>query len=313
MQSVASLIQPVRRRLGVRYVIDRGIDHRSAIFLAGTARSGTTWVSELINYRNEYRYIFEPFNHKKVAAAVPFGSRRYMRPDETNTVLLDIANSILSGKMRSRWTERFNRRVVCDQRLVKCIRANLMLKWLHVNFPGMPVVLVLRHPCAVAHSYAKHGWGGAVEPLLAQETLIQDFLKQHTATIAQARGSFERAVCIWCIENLVALKQFKPGEAHVVFYEHLLLQPEIEVRRLFAFLAKPYDTTVIERITRPSLTSRKDSAVRMGEGAIGNWRGKVSDEQLRWTLDTVREFGLDTIYSDAPMPHAQGLQAVMNA
>ena len=44
---------------GVRAVLDWNGDLGRTVFLAGTARSGTTWLSELINHRNDYRYIFE--------------------------------------------------------------------------------------------------------------------------------------------------------------------------------------------------------------------------------------------------------------
>src|SRR5215207_6837022 len=117
------LLQSSRRRFAIRHLVDYGSDHRSTIFLAGTARSGTTWVSELINYRNEYRYIFEPFNDKKVSLAGPFGGRRYLRPEEEDPELLHTASFILSGKIRSNWTERFNRRFISERRLIKDIRA----------------------------------------------------------------------------------------------------------------------------------------------------------------------------------------------
>ena len=37
-----------------------------------------------------------------------------------------------------------------DRRLISESRLNLWLKWLRVNFKGMPIVLVMRHPCAAA-------------------------------------------------------------------------------------------------------------------------------------------------------------------
>jgi hypothetical protein len=307
------LLQSVRRKFGVRYVIDTGADHRAAVFLAGTARSGTTWVSELINHRGEYRYVFEPFNHKKLPLVAPFGGRRYLRPEDPDPELLRIANLVLSGKIRSSWTERFNRRLIANRRLIKDVRANLFLKWLHTHFPGMPIVLVVRHPCAVAHSYAKHGWGGAVEPLLAQESLVQDYLRPYAPAIARAKDPFERAVFIWCVETLVALKQFKSSELHVVFYEQLIQRPELEIARLFSFLGRAHDASIMARFARPSLTARRDSAVRSGANQIDSWRDKIDPAQLRRTLEIVRQFGLDDLYSADAMPNPRGLANLMSA
>ena len=82
MPSIWAALSPIRRRFGMRLVIDRDRDYRSSVLLAGTGRSGTTWVSEIINHRNEYRYVFEPFNHQKLRIAQPFGPKRYLRPDD---------------------------------------------------------------------------------------------------------------------------------------------------------------------------------------------------------------------------------------
>lgn len=43
------------------------LDHRdeNSVFLAGFGRSGTTWIFDIINYKNEYRYTFELFHPLK--------------------------------------------------------------------------------------------------------------------------------------------------------------------------------------------------------------------------------------------------------
>ena len=63
---------PLSRLPGGLYVdLEKG-DHRSSVFLAGSGRSGTTWLSEIINHRRGYRYVFEPFNPREVGL---FGHR----------------------------------------------------------------------------------------------------------------------------------------------------------------------------------------------------------------------------------------------
>jgi len=310
--SLSTMLAPLRRRLGIRFLIDYEPDYRKSVFLAGTARSGTTWVSDIINYDNQYRYIFEPFNPRKVPLVKPFGWKKYLRPEERDTQLYDIASRVLSGQIRSAWTERFNRRFVSWRRLVKDIRANLFLKWLHVNFPGLPFVLLLRHPCAVASSYAKHGWRGLVEPLLAQPSLVEDFLHPYTERITAARDTYERAVFIWCIETLVPLRQFRRDEIHLMFYEDLICRPAEQIERLFAFLGQgPDPAAVLRRIDRPSLTSRKDSAVLVGTSRIDSWRKHVTADQLRRTLEIVELFGLDGIYAEESTPDARAAYALM--
>jgi hypothetical protein len=48
---------PLSRLLGGIYIdLGKG-NHRDAVFLAGSGRSGTTWLSEVVNYKGGYRYI----------------------------------------------------------------------------------------------------------------------------------------------------------------------------------------------------------------------------------------------------------------
>jgi hypothetical protein len=298
--------------MGLRFVIDRNPDHRKSIFLAGTGRSGGTWLAEIINQHNEYRFIFEPFHPKRAPWMKPFGERRYKRPEENDSEFLELAQSIVGGRIRHPWTERFNRRLVARQRLIKEDYANLMMKWLHVNFPGMPLILLLRHPCAVAASFVAHNYRGAVMPLLDQEKLVEDFLQPYIDDIRQAKDTFERTIFLWCVETLVPLRQCRPGEMHVVFFENLVQHPESEIGRLFSYLGKSMEGLNIEKLKIPSLTARKaSSAVWTGASRTEGWKKQLSDEQRRRALEILTLFGLDRIYTDDSMPRVEGALEIM--
>ena len=313
MSHLAAYLQPLRRRMGQRLVIDRDADHRKSIFIAGTGRGGGTWLSEIINQHNEYRLVFEPFHPKRAPWMQPFGERMYLRPDDQDPAFLELARSIVTGRIRHPWTERFNRRFVAHQRIVKEDYANLMLKWLHVNFPGMPLVLLLRHPCAVALSFVTHNYRGAVLPLLEKEKLVADFLHPYVDAIRGARDTFERTLFLWCVETLVPLRQCRPGDIHVVFFENLVRQPESEVGRLFGSLGKNMDGLDLEKLKTPSLTSRRaSSAVWTGADPVDSWKNKVSPAQQQRALEILALFGLDRIYNEASMPRMEGVTELLN-
>ena len=61
---------------------------------------------------------------------------------DTNPAYLDPARAIVTGRVRSLWTDRYNRRPFPVRRLVKEVRGNLLLPWLHARFPGMPMALM---------------------------------------------------------------------------------------------------------------------------------------------------------------------------
>jgi hypothetical protein len=312
MNNLKAYLQPLRRRIGQRLVVDRDPDHRKSIFIAGTGRSGGTWLSEIINQQNDYRIVFEPFHPKRAPWMAPFGERVYMRPEENDPQFLELARSIVTGRVRHPWTERFNRRFVARRRIIKEDFANLMMKWLYVNFPGMPLVLLLRHPCAVALSFVTHGYRGAVAPLLERQKLVEDHLHPYADAIRAARDTFERTIFLWCAETLVPLRQFRPGEVHVVFFENLVRHPESEVARLFERIGRSMEGLDLEKLKVPSLTARRaSSAVWTGADPVENWRRKVTAEQRSRALEILALFGLDRVYDDEPMPRMEGILEVM--
>jgi Sulfotransferase family len=296
---------PLSRLLGTLHV-DLERDHRNSVFLAGTGRSGTTWVSEMINYRNGYRFIFEPFHPGKVRICKDFRRKQYLRPDDRREEYLGPARTILIGGLRNFWTDRFNKKFVARRRLIKDIRANLILGWMRTNFPGMPMILLLRHPCAVVASRLALGWRDNLSETMEQGELVEDFLLPMETQIRTARNGFERHVFSWCIENYVPLRQFGPGEIHLSFYENFLAHPEDEVRRLFAFLGESFDARVYHTLRHPSPLSRRDE-----DPSLDAWRRSVTEPQLERAVEILALFGLDRVYGERAMPDPSGAHALM--
>ncbi len=183
-----------------------------------------------------------------------------------------------------------------------------MLKWLHANFAGMRIVFVLRHPCAVANSRMKLGWGAPLERFLSQGDLVEDHLRPFANEIGQAQDPFDRQVFMWCIENYVPLRQFQRGEIHVVFYETLCSSPGREVGELFRFLGKAWDPRVLRNVGRPSSVARRDGVVLSGNALIDTWRKNISETQIRRAVCILGLFGLDAVYSGYSNPQGDALR-----
>jgi hypothetical protein len=294
---------PLSRLPGGLYVdLGKG-DHRSSVFLAGSGRSGTTWLSQIINHGRHYRYVFEPFNPGVVGSFCHFETKQYLRPDDRREEFLEPARRALTGELRDPWTDRFNGRIVARRRLIKDIRANLLLGWMRANFPGMPIILLLRHPCAVVTSRLALGWKDNLSETMDQQDLVEDFLLPMEAEIRAARGDFERHLFLWCIDNYVPLRQLGPEEVHLVFYENLLVRPREELQNLFASLGEPFDERVCLRLGRPSPLSRRDASAPSPTG----WRARVGDRQLERAIEILRHFGLDRLYGRGAMPDPSGV------
>lgn len=287
--------------LYTRYFIDLG-DYRRTILLSGVGRSGTTWVGDLINYRNRYREMFEPFHCEKISVVSQFQYHQYLRPENRDKTYYEPAKTILSGRVKHPWIDRYNRKALVQQRLIKDVRTNLLLKWIKSSFPEIPIILLMRHPCAVASSRLKLGWESRTEVYLAQGELMSDFLEPFRALIEKTTDAFERHILVWCIQNFVPLSQFRNGEILVLYYEHLCVQPESELKRLFAFIGEPYNSSVMDFLRVPSALSQKQSAILSGEDLVSGWQKYISAHQVQKACEMLSKFGLNRIYGTDQLP-----------
>jgi hypothetical protein len=279
-EALRPLYRPAWNVLRSRMLFESNADYRSAVFLSSGARMGSTWIAETINYRRDYRYMFEPITLQRLlatpgyAALLPgaadgvvvhskhsiYKSRpaidtrlQYVRPDERDPDLRARAQAVLSGRYHHPEIDQYNytARLRFDRRLIKETRSNLTVRWLYRQFPGLKVVLLTRHPIPTIHSRLE-GRGGASKEDIArlpyfqklvfgQPALVEDYLEPFRALLESASTGFEQRMAVWCIQNFVPLRQFAPDEIHVAFYEDFCVEPLDALRRLFAFLGDPLD------------------------------------------------------------------------
>ena len=260
-ESAKDGLKNVYLRLKSAAVIDRNGDPSQAVFIAGGARSGTTWLSELINYDHRYRYMFEP------CAIWQFGDfwyGSYVRPGHRDPKLLDQMRRILGGQFRHWAVDQFTPRLVAERRLIKEVRANLWLKWLRTQFPQVPAVFVMRHPVPTIRSRYKPYFDAAekaavdTDPeqrsrdyrhyLLGQPELVQDYIAPFAAAIESAQTVFDQRIFTWCVQNYVPLKQLVAGDAYVTTYEALVMDSANELPKLFAHIGRPIDNRLYARL-----------------------------------------------------------------
>ena len=309
VEGVPGLWRRLTRRLGRSLYLDLGSGAAATLLVAGSGRSGTTWLAEVVNQDNAYRYLFEPAHPEHGPQAREPAPRPYARPGSRDPALLALGRALAEGKVRDRWTDQYNRKLVARRRLVKDIWVNLLLGWLAEVYPGLRIVLVIRHPCAVADSQFATRWGWRVDPgqFAEQHELVEDHLEPYRGLLTRRPDPFDDYVVTWCVENLVPLRQLAPGRAHVAFYEHLTSEPERELPRLFRYAGRPWGGEVLAEVGRPSSVSRMDGTVTSGRSPIESWQARVSDGRLDRAGELLATFGLDRLYdARVPMPRIRG-------
>jgi hypothetical protein len=288
----------------MRLFQDRNRDIARCMIVAGTGRSGTTWLSKIIGSQIPSRFMNEPFHSQYVYEFSKFNYFQYLRPDSRDDDLYVYCLRVFNGSIRNKWIDRQVSTLFPKYRVIKEIRANLFLKWLHNNFPSIPILFLIRHPCAVVLSRMQLKWAtdGDIEPLLSQDKLVEDYLSDKLDLIMNAKTLEEKHAIIWCISNLVPLKQFNPGELNIVFYENLCLRPEVEIPRIFQIIGHKYNNTIFSSLKKPSGTVTNSSAVMRGLDRTSQWKTKLSPTQIKKILSIVESFELDFLYGDSYTP-----------
>jgi hypothetical protein len=277
-----------------------------SIFISGSGRSGTTWLQEIINYDNQYRVLFEPFHKQKVPILQDWYYRQYIRSESREKKFINPARKILSGKIRNAWIDKDNTKIIANKRIIKDIRTQFLLKWVKSMFPKIPIIMIMRHPCAVAQSKLALGWNSEldqhVQELFLQKDLVQDYLSPYFGLINTIKDDFEKHILLWCLEYYVPLMQFQEGEILVLFYENLCVNYNHEIERLFSFLGFRFSEKIYSKHKTPSSQAMANSAIVQGKNPINAWRKNVSKQQIHAAISILNYFNLDAVYNENDMP-----------
>lgn len=277
-------IKLVPDRLRAGCYVDLRHDIRDTTLVVGSGRSGSTWVAEVVNHRNEYRLVFEPFRRDRVRKARQIRLGHYIDPSEQGHPLGPTIDALLAGKVRSWWTDRPNRRRIVSRRIVKEIRITNLVPWIRVRHPALRIVYIVRDPVGVAQSCLELGWGDNLDEFLAQEPLLAQFadLTPTIVRIARSEDPFQRLVLRWCLENALLLRDKPAPDVHRIVYDELRTDPSRELERLFAYLGKNVGDayTAVRKPSQTADFARVRSVI-------------ITDAQRRQAREIAALFGLD--------------------
>lgn len=182
--------------------------------------------------------------------------------------------------------------------VIKSVTALARLPYLARARPDMPIILVIRHPCAVASSLLRGMAKGKMpaprvhDPQLALPPARRRGLDRKTA---DALSPLERTAWLWLIMHEWAMEQ-QPADSRImtVRYEDVCEDPKGAARRLFdwcdlawsaetdAFLDASLETSPSDA-TAPSY----HSVIRNPAVAANRWRQELSPDQIETVYNIV--------------------------
>ena len=296
--------QQAQRTLRQLAVLDLHRDPARGLHLAGWQRSGSTWLARMVASAPATRMVYEPSN---LRPGLLSGGEPHLHPlpcVEPGEYLgiegRDLVDA-LAGRVSTTWTNPQVTDRLPRRRVVKDVRTVGVVPWLADRLPDTPVVLLLRHPMAVAHSIIELGWNADAEATGPAAV---------AAHPAAARAAREVAlldeVGRWARDHRFALEHPASAPVHVVLYEQLALDPGAELERLGRFLHR-YPTHWGDwspdpgRIEAPSKTAfrREESSPAAW---IDSWSAAYDRGALAAAADLLHDEGLDRLYGTSSLP-----------
>lgn len=279
---------------------ERNHDLSQTVLLAGGGRSGTSWLAEYLLQSGRSRYLWEPFHTGRVRGARQhLGPSPYLAPDTDKPSQEQFVEKVLRGKIKSPWIDSRQRGQIFDRRVVKTIRANLMLKWMKTQFPEVQYLLLLRHPYAVSQSRVQLGWDARLSDFLNQERLIETHLHPFLPALREAQDAWEQQILRWCVETLVPLRELQAADVTLIFYEDLVQHYPASLEQV---LQKTGPTPLQSR----DRASRSSSSSKMGldkaQQGLQQWQTTVDERAMRKVQYYLELFGLDVVYGSGPYP-----------
>jgi hypothetical protein len=282
-------------------------DIGNSIIVAGTARSGTTWLAELLAKSLHARIMFEPFHNRRVSVWQKYPYMMYKENTEGDDGLYADVNTLLSGNMRNAWVDRDLDVFRSKYRVIKEVRANLFLHWIMHWFPGLPVLFIIRHPCAVVASRLTAGWSAEqdLRAFAEQEALVRDVLGDDRSILKEQGSDIEKHALIWAITNYVPLHKCDENQLKLVFYENLVRDPEQELNRIFSELPTALSRNSNVDLRMPSVTSNRSRGSLRNDKFLRDWQTRFSETEIDQILNVCERFDLNRYYSRKPEPEVQ--------
>lgn len=298
---IKKITQPVINPFYRIFSTDNNRDISNTIFIAGSARSGTTWLAELLARNIKGRILFEPFHNLATRELMQSEYMPYFSEHDEIGEIKSIYRDILTGIIRNKWIDRDLNILRADYRVLKEIRANFMLHWLKRNFPEMPLIFILRNPCAVVASRMTAGWGADqdIETILRQPKLIADHLPEFEKSMRDAGTEPEKHAVVWSVTNLVPIRVLKPAQCRFIYYEDLQQNTVKVMREILNFCGinpdKPMhiknDWSITASVKTVNSKNKPDS-----------WKSGLEKDQVSRILNVVKEFKLDYLYDQSGNP-----------
>jgi hypothetical protein len=178
-----------------------------------------------------------------------------------------------------------------SKKLIKFIRATLMVDWLQDNYDFYGI-FIIRNPLATINSQLKKKFFENIQEEGLENyhppKVIKYFNKEQQKIIKSVKTPKNRLIVNWCMHNRIALDVSDRNSVRFIKYEDLIDSPESVIRELSEFAHFPYTHKVRKMLYKKSFTTRKNT-----KNPRIDWRNNFTKEEIDSAIKIVKAFELD--------------------
>lgn len=287
------------------------------IFLFSTARSGSTWLMEVIASHSGIKVVNEPFLVTRNSdSKSPFPpSWDFLLPNSDREAMLEeyVAGLILNKLgVGSPLPHEKLYRLFSNRMLFKVLRCKDMMNWFEERF-DIQIIYLVRHPVATSVSRSNYGR----LPLFLSNDIFCDRyltpgLRNYGFNIIEHGSELEKKALDWCLQNTPPLRFLDRSKWICTTYEDLVTQPN-ELPRVLKQLKLSASTKLNSKRVEPSLSSRRSDDTTQQylmnskykndrSYLIRKWRKKVTEKEERQVFTVLEHFNIDLYQFGHDMP-----------
>lgn len=244
---------------------------QNVVYVAGVARSGTSWIAQVLNSHPDVCFRFQPFFAYEFKGRVNEDSR----PADYDQLFLDMYNTESSfltqaDKRSTGDYPQFEKHPSPQTLIFKENRYQSMLEPMLRRVPYLKSVGIVRHPCAVLNSWRKSP---------KEFPPGSEILREWRFGNCKNKGNEDYfGYYKWkeVAHMYLDLRDKYPDRFTLLRYEDVVYAPERTISALFNFLGISYDEAT-QRFVRESTTVHEDSyyAVYKNKSVAEKWRSEL--------------------------------------
>lgn len=244
---------------------------QNVVYIAGVARSGTSWFAQVLNSSPDVCFRFQPLFAYEFKGRVNEDSTR----EEYEALfreMYDTTSPFLAQEDKQRTGDYpiFDKHANAHTLIFKENRYQSVLEPMLRRVPNLKAVGIVRHPCAVLNSWRKN---------VKEFPPGSDILKEWRFGNCKNKGNEDYfGYYKWKeIANLYMDLRDKYADRFILMrYEDVVNAPQPSFRALFEFLGIPYGDTTC-RFVEESTTSHESGyyAVYKSKSVMDTWRSEL--------------------------------------